>query len=831
MLFRSVTYTLAGQQVKTLLGLNKVWVYGTGKDITNFTYYVDYSAYEADVQKTYLENIATVEETSTASQNYAVGDYLIYDNQLYKVTSAISSGGTITVGTNVTAVNVTDTKVDKDVTAASGNLPTYNASGNLSDSGTALASLMPKDTDGVKDDITIMDGNGDAVDSGKSIGSAFPVRTQTVNDGCVLAPDSEGLVPIVKAEIPIASATALTYIDVVSCDAEQSIFPWSATPIISGSNTSNISASVVNDEDLWVYVTSSANRTYGSAYFPINLEDGKTYVLMAYIEPQNNGTNAVPRVSFRKYSGGTIVNDATGQGWVAVKYTKTAADGTVYPCFFATFSTAGYGQAYYSHVKLFEVGQGCQLITIPLNNLQNGSIVMDSTHAVITDTDNSTETSYSFDDTLKLYDNAMFANNRHYPLTLTYHADPNGFADENISAYDTLVNDEVVIHKTVSGDVVTVYDGAEGFDVKDMTVEIYPHYDMTATPTSESPLDIVPYSRMPVNVTGKNLIGGINLADQIKRYMAGSNLYLSTGDVAFTNSQTTTAGVGYFLGIKTKPNTRYTVMLKAAKSSVSNVRANLAVYYSDGNTEQISLPSDAVANTKYMALKTTSATKTFMGVTRSSQGGSTYIYYDECGVFEGVLTEAEYEPYVGTQHNAEFPIDVYRATYKPLTGSLSVRPVYESYNGEEIVGPYLSSIDGYQESGTPTIGALVVDYGGTPTEYTIEPMKFKTHGGVNNFWAGYYNAVGSRNKKECDISVTYRANTNLYINEVVKENQSMIAPVEDGDTASKAYAQGSYLIRNGVFYKVTSAIASGGTFTVGTNISATTVATELMALA
>ena len=50
--------------------------------------------------------IAPNEATNKASQNYAVGSYLIMNNTLYRVTSAIASGGTITVGTNVTATTI-----------------------------------------------------------------------------------------------------------------------------------------------------------------------------------------------------------------------------------------------------------------------------------------------------------------------------------------------------------------------------------------------------------------------------------------------------------------------------------------------------------------------------------------------------------------------------------------------------------------------------------------------------------------------------------------------------------------------------------------------------
>lgn len=50
-------------------------------------------------------DIATVETTSTASKAYSVGEYLVYNNQLYRVTASIASGGTLTVGTNISATS------------------------------------------------------------------------------------------------------------------------------------------------------------------------------------------------------------------------------------------------------------------------------------------------------------------------------------------------------------------------------------------------------------------------------------------------------------------------------------------------------------------------------------------------------------------------------------------------------------------------------------------------------------------------------------------------------------------------------------------------------
>lgn len=52
--------------------------------------------------------IAGTEETSTSSQAYAIGQYLIYNQLLYKVTSAIAQGDTLTPNTNIKATKIAD---------------------------------------------------------------------------------------------------------------------------------------------------------------------------------------------------------------------------------------------------------------------------------------------------------------------------------------------------------------------------------------------------------------------------------------------------------------------------------------------------------------------------------------------------------------------------------------------------------------------------------------------------------------------------------------------------------------------------------------------------
>lgn len=61
----------------------------------------------------------------------------------------------------------------------------------------------------------------------------------------------------------------------------------------------------------------------------------------------------------------------------------------------------------------------------------------------------------------------------------------------------------------------------------------------------------------------------------------------------------------------------------------------------------------------------------------------------------------------------------------------------------------------------------------------------------------------------------------------LKANQSELATVESGTTASRAYLPGERFVWQGILHRAKTAIASGATFTVGTNCEATTVAAEL----
>ena len=112
----------------------------------------------------------------------------------------------------------------------------------------------------------------------------------------------------------------------------------------------------------------------------------------------------------------------------------------------------------------------------------------------------------------------------------------------------------------------------------------------------------------------------------------------------------------------------------------------------------------------------------------------------------------------------------------------------------------------------------------TPVSYTLTAEELgavlRTLYGTNNIWADCGN-----------ITLTYRADPAIY-NSIMQVEQyakfaSLISGIETGTNASQSYAQGKYFILNSKLCKAKTSIASGATFTLGTNYEITTVAAEL----
>ena len=95
----------------------------------------------------------------------------------------------------------------------------------------------------------------------------------------------------------------------------------------------------------------------------------------------------------------------------------------------------------------------------------------------------------------------------------------------------------------------------------------------------------------------------------------------------------------------------------------------------------------------------------------------------------------------------------YGGTLDVVSGVLSAVPYYASYNGEALVGEWISDRDKYEVGTTPTIGAQVVNIGATPTTIQLTPTQVNSLLGVNNVWADTGNIINATYIRDLNITI------------------------------------------------------------------------------
>lgn len=375
-----------------------------------------------------------------------------------------------------------------------------------------------------------------------------------------------------------------------------------------------------------------------------------------------------------------------------------------------------------------------------------------------------------------------------------------------------------------------------------------------------------------VNVTrtAENLFGGEFLADTIVAKVPNAVKNTTAKTIAYLGSDIG----GKVLFDKFKPNTQYTFMLKQATGS--NTR-NICIFYTDGTYTNIS--------NSYTILVSTSG-KSIASLNGYWATGTGILLYEECGIFEGVLAESDFKPYVGTTLPISWQSEagtVYGGSLDVTTGVLTVDRVADtitknsnfSYRGSGIF-EYDTSFNfykprfrpsgtfeemylcdtlkpaaavGYQATGDFELGfynynsstqyTYVVYFAPDktnitskalcetwleshpitficplyePLTYQLTPTQINTLLGINNIWAD----TG-------DVSVEYRADTKLYIEQLTK-------PTEDDMTANANITSGKFFMIGNRLFLSTVAIAQGDAIAPGTNCTEISLADALNAI-
>lgn len=150
---------------------------------------------------------------------------------------------------------------------------------------------------------------------------------------------------------------------------------------------------------------------------------------------------------------------------------------------------------------------------------------------------------------------------------------------------------------------------------------------------------------------GKNLIGGLAFAEQVKKVMPAATLDTTAQTISFSGITTSTQSIEIVTGIF-KPNTQYTFIHTGTTGNTKNIRW----IYDDDSVDTATRP----ANSAYVS----TAGKTVKALEKINNNSTPVTFqYLNCGVFEGVLEVDDFVP------NAP---EVYGGTVDLVTGVLTI---------------------------------------------------------------------------------------------------------------------------------------------------------------
>lgn len=430
-----------------------------------------------------------------------------------------------------------------------------------------------------------------------------------------------------------------------------------------------------------------------------------------------------------------------------------------------------------------------------------------------------------------------------------------------------------VITETASGDIVTFSDGADDMIMRSLVVNIDPVQSGSGDPSPDNIRPISGWTEVNVTRAGKNLLP----PHAVGTVTSNGITWTVNADGTVTANGTATANATLYIpdNVLNIPVLAPLILTGCPTGGGSSTYRIFVYKYLNGvNTgvnvsdtgNGVTVTPDDTFNQIRIALRVSNDATVNNLVFRPMLRAAS-------------ITDATYESYAGETYPATLPTTVYGGTLDIVTGKLIVdraltqltsASMYDSSGkalnlgilpqsaaevstlktadyAASIMKPVVSiaavrddandnvfTVLGRTVWGKSSTWASVADANAflstnpmqivyklaTPLEYDLTTQEVTTLLGYNTIYA------------DCGgiASAEYPADTKKYIDNLITAMQSNIAYIEGGTTASRAYTVGQYVIVGGTLYKVTASIASGATFTPGTNIVSTTVGAELTAL-
>lgn len=161
-----------------------------------------------------------------------------------------------------------------------------------------------------------------------------------------------------------------------------------------------------------------------------------------------------------------------------------------------------------------------------------------------------------------------------------------------------------------------------------------------------------------VDEVGKNLFGGLEFANAMLKNNTNATIDATNKSVTF---QCTSWVSRHVLFKNFKKNTQYTFIFYGSNTTVNTL--NMYVKFTDGTDHNLN-SSEVIGKNAYLVYVTPQG-KTVESIRGCNAGGVVTVYYEKCGIFEGVVSIEDFKPY---QHKRTYiPLD------EPLRGTGDVK--------------------------------------------------------------------------------------------------------------------------------------------------------------
>ena len=238
------------------------------------------------------------------------------------------------------------------------------------------------------------------------------------------------------------------------------------------------------------------------------------------------------------------------------------------------------------------------------------------------------------------------------------------------SASFTIPSDSVMVAIRPTAFVAT--QSGQTYDID--YIQIEEGSTATAWTPYENICPISGYTGVDIARTGVNLWGGSGMADSMVAAVNNQTYCYkgSDSDGDFVALRASSYVDKRFTAMAFKENTQYTLILKIKRLYASG-STNLRFVYTDRTHSDVIIPGTVTANTVYTIAAVSSLNKTVAEVKGAYLSGISCLYYDSCGLFEGVKTVDDFVPYTGTVYPISWQSEagtLYNFTYDAVTGKI-----------------------------------------------------------------------------------------------------------------------------------------------------------------